>query len=317
MQIYLKESNCEWINLVILQLQIKKQILMIVIADCGGTKGDWVIADGGVCLHRMKTGGINPFSLSEDDILARMKEFAVACRNVLSTAHSLDICFYGAGCNAVGTVKIESLLSKAFMPFSVPLHLSVSSDLLGAARALCGVSEGIACILGTGSNSCLYDGREITDNTPPLGYILGDEGSGADLGKHFLHALLKGRLSASLREEFYDVYATSYSRILQRVYAGAGANSYMAGIAPFILGHIEDADIAEMVQSRFRSFFRYNIARYHRPDLAVGFVGGIASGFYSQLVQAAHDEGFEIGDVRQSPMKGLLSYYGVDGGCFL
>lgn len=168
---------------------------MIIIADCGGTKGDWAIADGGVCLRRVRTGGINPFHQQPADIRHQLEVLGASCHDLFSVADVLEVYFYGAGCNAVGSGVMERLLAEALSGYGATLRLHVASDLLGAARALCGRAEGIACILGTGSNSCLYDGTRIIDNTPPLGYILGDEGSGGRPGQAFPARSTQGAVS--------------------------------------------------------------------------------------------------------------------------
>lgn len=280
---------------------------MIIIADCGGTKGDWAIADGGVCLRRVRTGGINPFHQQPADIRHQLEVLCSSCCDLFSVADVLEVYFYGAGCNAVGSEVMERLLAEALSGYGATLHLHVASDLLGAARALCGGAEGIACILGTGSNSCLYDGTRIVDNTPPLGYILGDEGSGADLGKHFLHGVLKGLFPAPLRDAFYEAYHTSYGQLIQQIYQQPQANRYLATIAPFVHRHVGQQCVADMVVTEFRRFFSDNIRRYQRPDLPVGFVGGIAHAFEPQLRQAAQAEGFQVGTILSAPMPGLLA----------
>ncbi len=283
---------------------------MIIIADCGGTKSDWALVCDDRTVVRMQTGGINPIHQSEDDIVKQLDAVVQEVTHRRAAASTLDIYFYGAGCNAVGTGIVSAILARVFAPFAPGLH--VWSDLLGAARSLCQHAEGIACILGTGSNSCLYDGESIAANTPPLGYILGDEGSGADLGKHFLHDLLKGQLPEQLRNEFYSSCQLSYPQVIQRIYQQPRANSFLASLAPLIHRHLDNQQVYDMVLDRFRSFVRYNLKPYRRPDLPVSFVGSVAYYFRDLLTEAIEREGLKIGTVARTPMAGLLAYHGVD-----
>ena len=185
----------------------------------------------------------------------------------------------------------------------------VYSDLLGAARAVCGRREGIACILGTGANSCLYDGERIVQNTPALGYILGDEGSGAVLGRRLLNALYKGRLPQHLREAFEQETSLTMSDVIERVYRQPLANRFLASLSPFVARHLDEPALRNMVIDHFREFLRHNVAPYNAPQLPVGFVGSMAFHYQAELREAAHQEGFIMGDVMKSPIDGLLRYH--------
>ena len=191
-------------------------------------------------------------------------------------------------------------------------QVEAHSDLLGAARALCGHNYGIASILGTGANSCLYDGERIVQNTPALGYILGDEGSGGVLGKHFLHELYKGVLSEKIRSEFEQEYDLKMADVIQRVYREPMPNRFLASFAPFIHRHLSDPAMNRMVIDNFRDFFRYNIRPYDHPELPVSFVGSIAWHFRDQLAEAAEAEGFRLGTILKSPIEGLLRFHATD-----
>ena len=189
------------------------------------------------------------------------------------------------------------------------MQVQVFSDLMGAARALCGRQPGIACIMGTGSNSCLYDGEVIQANTPPLGYILGDEGSGASLGKRLLRDLFKGQLPEHLRNLFLQESGYTYPIIINKVYHQPLANRFLASLTPFISRHIDEPSLCEMVVDEFRVFFRYNLAAYGRSDLPVHFVGGVAHAFRSQLALAAEAEGYLLGQTEPAPITGLVAYH--------
>lgn len=282
---------------------------MKVIADCGGTKGDWaVVADGGG-VRRIKTGGVNPLQQGEEHVRRVLTDVAAQCAAYLARAGGVEVFFYGAGCTPEGAEVVRGLLADALQAVAPSLEITVSTDLLAAARALCGHGEGIACIMGTGSNSCLYDGRAIVANTPPLGYVLGDEGSGASLGRGFLNGIFKGTLPPSLREEFLEEYRLSYPDIISAVYRQPMANRFLASIAPFLARHAADEGVRRMILGEFRRFFSLNVAPYRRSDLPVSFVGGVANAFAALLAEAAALEGFTVGKIVASPIDGLIKYH--------
>jgi N-acetylglucosamine kinase-like BadF-type ATPase len=192
-----------------------------------------------------------------------------------------------------------------------PKTVEVHSDLMAAARALCQHEAGMACILGTGANSCLYDGENIVQNTPALGYILGDEGSGSVLGRLFLNAIFKNPALATVRDEFLKANKMELKNIIQKVYREPMVNRWLASLSPFIMEHIDNPFIREIVVYNFREFFRKNIVPYNRPDLQVHFVGSMAHHYREELEEAAKAEGFELGNILQSPMEGLLTYHGA------
>ena len=185
----------------------------------------------------------------------------------------------------------------------------MNSDLLGAARSLCRKEAGIACILGTGANSCLYDGERIVRNTPALGYILGDEGSGAVLGRLFVNALYKGQLPATLRKSFEHDTGLDLVTIINKVYREPMANRFLASLSTFIGKHLDCEPLRQLVVQNFRKFFRHNLVAYETSHLPVGAVGSIAWYYREQLAEAAAAEGFRLGTVMQSPMKGLIAFH--------
>ena len=208
---------------------------MKLIADSGSTKTDWVLADGAGIKARLQTQGINPFHQKEDDIRAILHSMCEV------QASMCEIYFYGSGLRKELEPTMERLLHEAF-PKAVSVE--VHSDLLGAARAVCGRREGIACILGTGANSCLYDGQNIVGNTPPLGYVLGDEGSGAVLGRQLLNALYKGFLPASLLNDFQAFTGMTMGDVIARVYRQPMANRFLASLSPFISTHLDLPEVS-------------------------------------------------------------------------
>lgn len=275
---------------------------MILIADSGSTKTDWALqsADGFAQFH---TQGINPFHQERTAIAGILSRELLPQLDADAVS---SVCFYGSGVRPELESVMTSLLQEAFPQAK---QVSAHSDLLGAARALCGHNCGIASILGTGANSCLYDGKAIVQNTPALGYILGDEGSGGVLGKHFLHELYKGVLSKDIRSEFEREYGLTMADVIQRVYREPMANRFLASLAPFIHRHLSDDAVKQIVINNFRDFFRYNIRPYGHPEMPVSFVGSIAWHFRAQLAEAAKLEGFAVGTILRSPIEGLIEYH--------
>ena len=283
---------------------------MKLIADSGSTKTDWVLTDGTGMVAQFQTQGINPFHQTEDDIRHILQEELLPQMTPYASrlASGLTVHFYGSGVRPELEPLMERLLKSALPHATV---VGAHGDLMAAARAVCGDGEGIACILGTGANSCLYDGCHIVSNTPPLGYVLGDEGSGAVLGISFLNALYKGFLPTSLVSEFESEFQMTMADVVARVYRQPMANRFLASLSPFISRHLDEPGVNELVVDNFRRFFRRNLVQYGRTDLPVGFVGSIASYYEPQLRQAAEAEGFVVGKIVKSPMEGLIDYHRV------
>lgn len=283
---------------------------MTIIADSGSTKTDWCLCEEGRVVATIQTQGINPFHQTEETIRQILRD--ELCSPVFSDAliggeKNIGF-FYGSGCTEAKAPWLRLLLNDELAAYGVTFD--VYNDLLGAARALFGRTEGIACILGTGANSCLYDGNGIVANTPPLGYILGDEGSGAVLGRSFLNGIFKGWLSPDLRNDFLAWAGLDYAGVIERVYRQPMANRFLASIVPFIGKYVnEKSELEMMVVENFRSFFRLNISAYMRKDLSVSFIGGVANAFESQLRKAADIEQYRIGTIEKSPIEGLINYH--------
>jgi len=202
---------------------------------------------------------------------------------------------------------MKQLLSQLFQPEKVEVH----SDLQAAARALCQHEPGIACILGTGANSCLYDGNDIVQNTPALGYILGDEGSGSVLGRMFLNAIFKNPALADVRDHYLAEAKLTQADIINKVYREPLANRFLASTSLYINQHLDNPLLKNLVIQNFRQFFRVNITPYGREDLPVHFVGSMAHQYHDLLALAAEAEGFHLGHVCKSPMEGLIQYHSV------
>lgn len=278
---------------------------MKLIADSGSTKTEWCLLDGDVTAVRFSGQGINPYQMEGDKI--RQIIAGEVAMKLNATDRITEVYFYGAGCRGEMLARMRDILASVFTQAKT---VEVQSDLLAAARALLGESRGIACILGTGSNSCLYDGREIAANVPPLGYILGDEGSGAVLGRLFFNALLKGRLPETLLEDYQEETGMGLDDIIRRVYREPQANKFLAATSPFIHSHLGYDALRQLVVDNFRSFFRNNIVRYGRETSSVSALGGMAFHYEKQLREAAQLEGYTIDRVIKTPMDGLVEYHG-------
>lgn len=281
---------------------------MKLIVDSGSTKTDWCFADSSDVYVLVHTDGINPVVQSYDEILSVVQEQMLprAKQQSLDLASLDEVYFYGAGCTPELKAVVENALR---VVVGEKPSVYVDSDLLAAARALCGTDSGIACILGTGSNSCYYDGEEIKEHTPALGYILGDEGSGAVLGRNFINGILKGTLSQNLRDEFLEEYQTSQADIIDKVYHSATPNRFLASLSKFILSHIDDDCLETLVVGNFENFIISNIRNYSEAKPVINAVGSVAFLYRKQLEQAAMSQGYELGKILKSPLEGLLDYH--------
>lgn len=276
---------------------------MILIADSGSTKTAWGLWDGGRLVGSVKTAGINPYYQEEADIATTIGgELVPALGGVMVDR----VYFYGAGC---AFEEKNRQVARAINRF-IPAPVEVASDLMAAARALCGDRPGIACILGTGSNSCLYDGRLIVEQVSPLGFILGDEGSGAVLGKLFVGDCLKRQLPEALAREFMERYELTPALLLDRVYKRPFPNRFLASLSPFIHEHLSEPSVYRMVYESFRSFFIRNVRMYTGYQAyEAGFVGSVAYHYQEVLRAAASSVGVGVGAIMREPMDALARYH--------
>ncbi len=277
---------------------------MILIADGGSTKTDWSIVSGSQEIYRIKTRGINPYFQTEEEILSEIEERLIPEIKEYPTIKA--VYFYGAGC---AFSEKNEMLRRAIAHY-LPVQVEVGSDLLAAARALCGRQSGIACILGTGSNSCQYDGKEIVKKVPPLGFMLGDEGAGSVLGRLLVSDALKNQLPPALSQAFFEEYHLTQDIVLEKVYRQPFPNRFLAGLSPFLLEHIEEPSIQQLVCKSFTDFFTRNVMQYEYLKYPVHFVGSIAWYYQEQLKDVARRLDIEIGVIERSPLPGLISYHG-------
>lgn len=275
-----------------------------LLADAGSTKTRWTFQDEeSGTLVRLSCQGINPLHESTDKIEVKIREI----KESLGQQDVSEIHFFGAGCaypEVIGSVC--NLLKNIF---SCEL-VNVASDMLGAAIALFGKGEGIAGILGTGSNTCQYSDGQIIAQIPSLGFILGDEGGGVALGKALLNAIFKRQLSSSIIEKFRCRYDLSLEELIKRVYVSPSPAPFIASFAPFLLENKDSEEIAAILMAQFDAFFTKNIIPYHSEIRKVGLVGSVAFEFEEFLKKSAEKYGFEIASILKDPLPALEIYYG-------
>ncbi len=277
--------------------------MLRLIADSGSSKTDWLLTDGEQELVEVRTAGINPVRDSSSIITHVVMDELIP--QLPSAEQPSEVHFYGAGCMEPYSQVLLGVLESQFPQAEV----SAESDLLGAARALCQDKPGIACILGTGSNSGLYDGHDITEHVSPLGFILGDEGSGAVLGRLLLGDVMKEMMPAGLRQTFLDEYQITSSEIIERVYRGVRPNQFLASFAPFLARHRTEAYVHTLLVNSFRQFLARNVAHYQRFELHVNFVGGIAYTFSDELRLAVAEESMLMGQILLRPIQKIAEYH--------
>ncbi len=274
---------------------------MILIADSGSTKTDWAIISG-TNIKKFTTSGINPFYLNSIEISQILQdEFPDGLKNNFA-----NMWFYGAGC----TPEKKNIVFQALQTSFNSLQINVESDLLGTARALCGNEKGIACILGTGSNSCYYNGTSIESNVSPLGYILGDEGSGAVLGKRFLADLLKNQLSNEIASAFFESIALTPAELLHRIYREPLPNRFMASITPFLKKWESNQLIYNLIHDEFNRFISRNILQYPQSSkILIHFSGSIAFHFSAILKDVLLSNHLTPGIIVKNPLDSLIDYH--------
>lgn len=281
-------------------MKTKKQ--MILIADSGSTKTDWRLIDGSK-ISQFSTIGFNPdFVTSDDVILHTKKAFASIVVNSVK-----EIFFYGSGCSSSSrNAVIENGLKQIFREAKINIY----HDLLGAARAACGKLEGIAGILGTGSNSCLFDGKQIIKEYRSGGYIIGDEGGGVDIGKRVIKAFIEEQLNEDLLLRFNKRYSTTVDEILENLYKKPRPNQYLASFSQFAFHNKENPFIAQLIESSFQAFFDERVLRFRNAtSLPLCLVGSVAFYYQEILRKVAFKNNISIGRILEKPISGLTLYH--------
>ena len=274
-----------------------------LIADSGATKAEWCLINKEKT-KTIITQGINPYFLNAEQIRHILLTELVP---KLKEAKVDEIYYYGTGCaNPANAKIIRKVLLQVFAGSQTDVH----QDLMAAARALCGRKKGIACILGTGSNSCYYDGKRIVKNSPGLGYVLGDEGSGAYLGKKVIQYYLYRTFDEELRARFDAAYVTNVTEILENVYKKPLPNRYLAGFTQFLADNRGHYMIENIIEDGLNDFFFIHLCKYGETwTLPVSFAGSVAFGFKDVLQQLCASYEFELGNVMKNPMQGLVEYH--------
>jgi glucosamine kinase len=278
---------------------------MILVADSGSTKTEWKILKDGNPLESKYSSGINPYFLSDEEIFSLLQKEA----EELSHFRFRKIYFYGTGCNSESKINsVKGALNRFFQTGEI----LIGSDLLAAARSLCQDEPGIACIMGTGSNSCYYDGTTIVANVAPLGYILGDEGGGAVIGRKLISGILKKQLPKKVIDTFFDTYKLTQSDIQESVYMKPFPNRFLGQFAKFISSNIEVPELQDIINSCFDDFLKRNILQYPESGrLPIHFTGSIAFHFRPFIEDLLERNNLRLGIITQSPIENLMKYHGA------
>lgn len=274
-----------------------------LIADSGSSKTEWCLVNG-KNKKTFLTQGLSPYFLSAEQIEYIIEqELKPRLKNIEPDA----VFFYGTGCSNKDNVK---LVKKAIQKVFINSTIAVDHDLMGAARALCGNEKGVACILGTGSNSCYYNGRKIMKNSPGLGYVLGDEGSGAYLGKKVIQYFLYNTFDADLMDRFKAKFNTNSDEILSAVYKKPLPNRYLASYAIFLAENRGHYMIENIIEDGFNDFFFNHVYKYRESwTLPIHFTGSVAYGFRDVLKEMCSTYELQLGKVLQKPIDGLVKFH--------
>lgn len=276
---------------------------MKLIADSGSTKTHWVLTENRVTVKSFKTRGMNPYFQTPEEAGEILKSEVLP---QLEDEEVTAVHFYGSGCTPEKKGIVHDILK---IHFPETRKITVESDMLGAARSLCGKRAGIVCILGTGSNSCFYNGRDIIQNISPLGYILGDEGSGAVLGRNMIGSLLKNQLPKGLKEKFLNQYNLTPGDIIERVYRQPFANRFLASLSPFLLENIHMPEVRQLVLDSFMSFINRNVKQYEYQVYPIHFTGSVSYYYHQVVFEAASRTEINISSIVKNPIDGLVAFH--------
>ncbi len=289
-----------------LNLQITKSLFsMKLIAETGSTRTEWALTEGRQLINSLFTDGINPFFQTRREISRSVR---LGLPEEFFKKKLEQVYYYGAGCSSEEKKKI--IRASLVAQFKTPVQ--VESDLLAAARGLFLREAGIACILGTGSNSCFYDGATILKNVRSGGYILGDEGSGAAMGRVFMSDVLKGIAPAELTEDFFDKFRITSDDIMDLVYNRPFPNRFLATVAYFLADHQESDYACQVIRDNLQKFFARNICQYDYSNYSIRFVGSWAHHCADFLYDVAQEFGVMIDMIEETPMKGLIEFHATE-----
>lgn len=277
---------------------------MKLIAESGSTRTEWALVEDNHLVQRVFTEGLNPFFQTRREISRSVR---LGLPEIFFKKKLDQVYYYGAGCTSYE--KKNVLGASLVAQFKTPIQ--VESDLLAAARGLFKCEPGIACILGTGSNSCFYDGKIIVKNVKAAGYILGDEGSGAVLGKLFLADLLKGLTPKDLAAEFHEKFRISANDVMESVYNLPFPNRFLGTIAYFLAGYMDNEYVYDLMTNNMRSFFHRSICQYDYKNYPIRFVGSLAYAQADTLRTVGREFGIEIDVIEETPMNGLIEFHSL------
>lgn len=279
--------------------------MKILIADSGSTKCDWALIDEkGTRLGDYKSMGLNPYFHDGDTIEQALKDST----ELYAVAKEVDhVYFYGAGSS---TEEMCSIMFNGLRRVFTNAEILVDHDLVGSAMSTYDGRPCISCILGTGSNSCYFDGKEVYEEIPSLAYILGDEASGSYFGKILLQEYFYKKLPLDLKKAFEEKYAPTKDEIISRIYREPNANVYLAGFMKFIGEHHEHPHVKEWVRKGMVHFINIHVKCYANwAEVPVHFVGSIGHFFNDCLQAAANETGIQLGRVIRKPIDGLVEYH--------
>ncbi len=278
---------------------------MFVVADMGSTKTDWSFVDKNKNVVKLNTKGFNPYFYTTEEIIALLKpEFG---NNPMNWEEITNVYFYGSGCSSQ---QNQTIVKKALSPFFPKADIFISHDLLASARAVCGKNKGIACILGTGSNTCLYDGEKVVANNPSLGFLLGDEGSGGDLGRELLKYYMYGELPKEIEAQFEKQYDMNRDKLISEVYGTKHANAYCAAFSTFVNENKSNPVIKQLIEERMDEFFKRHVSKYEGyQSVPVNFIGSIAHYFEENLKTVAKKHGATVGIIIKNPVDKLIDFH--------
>lgn len=276
---------------------------MILVADSGSTKTDWFLTDGDSVLKEFRTSGVNPMIQTKKLVYSQLEEVV----EYTSGFEVSRICFFGAGCSEESN---KDIIRGSFSSLFKSPEMIVENDLMGAAIALFGNSPGIACILGTGSNCCSYDGQSIIEARHGIGYILGDEASGAYFGKRLIRDYLYGCMEGSLSNAFDQKFGLNREQILEKVYKEENPNRFLAGFSSLLSEHLSNDYAAGVVRQGIDEFIESNVLSYHgSKESRVGFCGSVAYAFRDVIRDRMQVAGLRLGNILQRPIDGLKDHY--------
>jgi N-acetylglucosamine kinase-like BadF-type ATPase len=277
---------------------------MKLIIDSGSTKTEWAILKGNKVVDNFISKGFNPYYTNPEEIGRYIEKAWPVSFDPAKIKH---IYFYGTGCSTRENCNLVQSIFQRFFPDAV---IAVYHDLQGAALALLKNEKGIACILGTGSNSCLWDGNKVVENVPSLGYLLGDEGSAVYLGKLLLKIVLSGKADKEITQAFYDFAGMNFAEILHKIYKDAYSNRWIGSLAPFVTKNINHPQIQEIARKNFQDFIENQISAYTGYlDLEISFQGSVAYHLQDILKEVMEESGLKTGLIVKGPMEGLIDYY--------